>query len=151
MEYGRPYNRPTSHPHSLLLIPLKILTLRGCTHFDTHLTVLPSPLPPSLNLQAYSYRTGTSQAAPFVAGAVACVLGDALAAGGPVACRSSSTLLQSLLNPDVEVKQRAKGSRSFSDTRRPMLYVPPGAEYNLDCPLPAGLVAAMAATVGKGA
>ncbi|GAB5037888.1 proprotein convertase subtilisin kexin type 9 preproprotein [Nannochloropsis oceanica] len=101
--------------------------------------------------QAYSYRTGTSQAAPFVAGAVACVLGDALAAGGPVACRSSSTLLQSLLNPDVEVKQRAKGSRSFSDTRRPMLYVPPGAEYNLDCPLPAGLVAAMAATVGKGA
>lgn len=85
-----------------------------------------------------------------MAGAVACVLSDALAAGGPVACRSSSTLLQSLLNPDVEVKQRAKGSLSFSDTRRPMLYVPPEAEYSLDCPLPAGLVAAMAAAVGKG-
>jgi hypothetical protein len=54
-------------------------------------------------------------------------------------------LLQSLLNPDVKVKQMAKGSFSFSDTQRPLLYVPPGAKYTLDCPLPSGLVQAMAA------
>ncbi|EKU23177.1 proprotein convertase subtilisin kexin type 9 preproprotein [Nannochloropsis gaditana CCMP526] len=95
------------------------------------------------NDQAYGYRTGTSQAAPFVTGAIACVLGDALAANGPVACRSSSSLLEALINPNIEVKHRTRGPQSFGDNKRPFLYVPPGAKYDLRCPLPSGLVGAI--------
>jgi len=146
MRSGHHRSIPPSLIHLFQLIPRENSTLspsEAASTFSPHLTVPPSLLPPSL--QAYGYRTGTSQAAPFVTGAIACILGDALAVGGPVACRSSSTLLQSFLNPNVRVQQMAKGAKSLSDARRPLLYVPPGAKYTLDCPLPSGLMEIMAA------
>lgn len=120
-----------------------IVDFSSLTCAQTFLYTFPPARFHSLVQQAYGYRTGTSQAAPFVTGAIACVLGDALAVNGPVACRSSSSLLEALINPNIEVKHRTRGPQSFGDNKRPFLYVPPGAKYDLKCPLPSGLVGAI--------
>ncbi len=88
---------------------------------------------------AYKYRTGTSQAAPFVSGAVACILGDALAATGQTSCRNAESFVALLANPSVRVQQLAGGgARKAKANERPMLYVPPEASYKLTCPVGGG-------------